>query len=223
MYNIKVNFFSEKIVLAYREPEHFDVLPEGWVEVTHTSGLPIYLHKDSRVCTFSRPYFIGPGSVRHHQVPVSAIPCLHQKRLIKEIEKNAAASANAVESLDAKALHEYASKIFRFKKIQVFQLLIIVSIISIKLIIFYFKFILALPSHVKLITVPSMETNMKPQHKGFFLNPHGKTSVGILHEYVQKVLKSTIDYVFSETRHVFSFSRLIFLFFLISIHSRKFF
>lgn len=64
---------------------------------------------------------------------------------------------------------------------------------------------------------------MKPQHKGFFLNPHGKTSVGILHEYVQKVLKSTIDYVFSETRHVFSFSRLIFLFFLISIYSRKFF
>lgn len=51
------------------------------------------------MCTFSRPYFIGPGSVRHHQVPVSAIPCLHQKRLIKEIEKNAAASANAVESV----------------------------------------------------------------------------------------------------------------------------
>lgn len=33
----------EKIVLAYRGTDYFDVLPEGWVEVTHSSGLPIYL------------------------------------------------------------------------------------------------------------------------------------------------------------------------------------
>ena len=42
----------------------FDVLPEGWVVVSHKSGMPIYLHKHLRVCSVSRPYFLGPGSVR---------------------------------------------------------------------------------------------------------------------------------------------------------------
>lgn len=43
---------------------HFEVLPEGWVQVTHNSGMPLYLHKVARVVTLSRPYFLGPGSVR---------------------------------------------------------------------------------------------------------------------------------------------------------------
>lgn len=43
---------------------HFDILPEGWIEVTHNSGMPLYLHKATRVCSMSRPYFLGPGSVR---------------------------------------------------------------------------------------------------------------------------------------------------------------
>ena len=43
---------------------HFEVLPEGWVQVTHNSGMPVYLHKVSRVCTMAKPYFLGTGSVR---------------------------------------------------------------------------------------------------------------------------------------------------------------
>lgn len=43
---------------------HFEILPEGWLQVTHNSGLPIYMHKASRVCSVSRPYFLGPGSLR---------------------------------------------------------------------------------------------------------------------------------------------------------------
>ncbi|ESO99587.1 hypothetical protein LOTGIDRAFT_141857, partial [Lottia gigantea] len=66
----------------------FDILPEGWVVVTHNSGMPVYLHKDTRVCTMSRPYFLGPGSVRRHDIPVSAIPCLQYRRaLLKEVEE----------------------------------------------------------------------------------------------------------------------------------------
>lgn len=53
-----------KIVLQTKGHNHFEVLPEGWVEVTHNSGMPLYLHKSSRVCSMSRPYFLGPGSVR---------------------------------------------------------------------------------------------------------------------------------------------------------------
>ena len=42
----------------------FDILPVGWLQVTHASGMPIFLHKPTRVCSLSRPYFLGPGSAR---------------------------------------------------------------------------------------------------------------------------------------------------------------
>lgn len=53
-----------KIVLDEKGRNHFEVLPEGWLQATHNSGMPIYLHKTTRVCTTSKPYFLGPGSVR---------------------------------------------------------------------------------------------------------------------------------------------------------------
>lgn len=52
------------IYVAEKGQNHFEVLPEGWVKVTHNSGIPLYLHQQARVCTVSRPYFLGPGSVR---------------------------------------------------------------------------------------------------------------------------------------------------------------
>ncbi len=51
--------FREKFVQKYRNTEYFEVLPDGWVELTHKSGLSIYMHKQLRVCCLSRPYFIG--------------------------------------------------------------------------------------------------------------------------------------------------------------------
>lgn len=53
-----------KTVLIDKARNHFEVMPEGWVQVSHNSGMPLYLHKSTRVCTMSRPYFLGPGSVR---------------------------------------------------------------------------------------------------------------------------------------------------------------
>jgi len=49
---------------AERGRDPFDILPEGWLIITHTSGMPIYLHKHLRVVTLSRPYFLGRGSAR---------------------------------------------------------------------------------------------------------------------------------------------------------------
>lgn len=62
----KAKVFEErdKTVLISKGQNHFDILPEGWIQVTHNSGMPLYLHKTSRVCTLARPYFLGPGSVR---------------------------------------------------------------------------------------------------------------------------------------------------------------
>jgi len=62
---------------------HFEVLPEGWVEVTHNSGMPIYLHKQTRVCSVSRPYFLGPGSARKHEIPLTSIPCLSYRKALE--------------------------------------------------------------------------------------------------------------------------------------------
>lgn len=50
--------------LTGRDQDYFEVLPEGWIEVTHFSGMPIYLHKQTRVCTASKPYYLGAGSAR---------------------------------------------------------------------------------------------------------------------------------------------------------------
>ncbi|XP_055374261.1 microprocessor complex subunit DGCR8 [Condylostylus longicornis] len=78
-----------KTVLDVKGHNHFEVLPEGWVEVTHNSGMPIYLHKQTRVCSVSKPYFLGPGSARKHEVPLTSIPCLsYRKALEKEAEIN---------------------------------------------------------------------------------------------------------------------------------------
>ncbi|XP_003424309.3 microprocessor complex subunit DGCR8 [Nasonia vitripennis] len=134
---------KEKLVLDEIGHNHFDVLPEGWVQVTHNSGMPLYLHKQSRVCTLSKPYFLGPGSVRKHEVPVSAIPCLQYKRALKEEEEEKqrdkermqAAQAcslpnakietiqenRATQSLDGENLRNYCQSLFRFKSIKVMR------------------------------------------------------------------------------------------------------
>lgn len=76
-----------KQVMKKRTQDYFEILPEGWIEVTHNSGMPLYLHLKSRVCTFSKPYYLGTDSVRKHKIPVSAIPCLQYRRdLEKEKE-----------------------------------------------------------------------------------------------------------------------------------------
>ncbi|XP_050089644.1 microprocessor complex subunit DGCR8 [Anopheles aquasalis] len=87
-----------KQVLDEKGRNHFEVLPEGWVQATHMSGMPLYLHKASRVCTASRPYFLGPGSVRKHEIPLSAIPCLNYRKALEkeeELKKELAAATAA--------------------------------------------------------------------------------------------------------------------------------
>ena len=71
-------------VKGYWQDKHKHSLPDGWCEVFHTSGFPLYFHKQTRVVTLSRPYFLGSTSVRHHLIPVAAIPCLYMKRLQEE-------------------------------------------------------------------------------------------------------------------------------------------
>lgn len=59
---------KDKVVLIEKGQNHFDILPEGWIQVTHNSGMPLYLHKVTRVCTLAKPYFLGSGSARVRQI-----------------------------------------------------------------------------------------------------------------------------------------------------------
>lgn len=49
--------------------------------------MPLYLNRATRVCTLSRPYYIGAeSSARKHDIPASAIPCLAYQRRKEAVE-----------------------------------------------------------------------------------------------------------------------------------------
>ncbi|TMS32823.1 hypothetical protein L596_000624 [Steinernema carpocapsae] len=137
---------TSKRVLAYSEYGLSNKLPEGWVEVSHESGVQVYLHRMTRVCTFSRPYLLGEGSVRHHKVPQTAIPCFFQRKVREQLErekeieevvksqKGAETSAHLIAKLQAPDvktiaqsqltpddLFDYAKSVFEFKTITVYR------------------------------------------------------------------------------------------------------
>uniref|UniRef100_A0A4W6EQH8 Microprocessor complex subunit DGCR8 n=1 Tax=Lates calcarifer TaxID=8187 RepID=A0A4W6EQH8_LATCA len=89
-----------KTVLKSRGRPPTEPLPDGWIMTFHNSGIPVYLHRETRVVTWSRPYFLGTGSIRKHDPPTSSIPCLHYKKMKEQEEKelNGEVTANAEES-----------------------------------------------------------------------------------------------------------------------------
>ena len=44
-------------IFQYQIPQtSLDPLPEDWIEALHSSGVPFYVHKSTKVITWSRPY-----------------------------------------------------------------------------------------------------------------------------------------------------------------------
>lgn len=83
----QTNFLFSKKDIYWRGCQD-TILPEGWVQVTHACGMPLYLNRATRVCTLARPYYIGgETSARKHDIPVSAIPCMAYQRRKEIIEK----------------------------------------------------------------------------------------------------------------------------------------
>lgn len=69
LWKVSVSKFLSYLIIAQltiieKGHNHFEVLPEGWVQITHTSGIPVYLQRKTRVVSVSRPYYLGPGSAR---------------------------------------------------------------------------------------------------------------------------------------------------------------
>lgn len=85
-----------KTVLKSRGRPPTEPLPDGWIMTFHNSGIPVYLHRETRVVTWSRPYFLGTGSIRKHDPPTSSIPCLHYKKMKahEEREQNGEVTPN---------------------------------------------------------------------------------------------------------------------------------
>nr|QEI10606.1 pasha [Myzus persicae] len=218
----------EKIVLEEVCKNHFDILPENWIEATHKSGMPIYLHKKSRVVTLSRPYFLGPGDPKSHLAPLSAISCLqYQKGLEnKEIIKNEpdfqvsklgdmiipnakveTAQENIIkESLTHEELREYCQSLFKFKVKEVKASSKIPKEQNIKTEISRCtlkntKERPSLPDSTKLISFPVQTEDHDKRcnrRREWIMNPNGKSYVSILHEYLQQALKTQPWYEFKE-------------------------
>ncbi|KAE9525112.1 hypothetical protein AGLY_014526 [Aphis glycines] len=218
----------EKIVLEEVCKNHFDILPENWIEAIHKSGMPIYLHKQTRVATLSRPYFLGPGDPKSHLAPLSAISCLqYQKGLEnKEIIKNEpdfqisklgdmiipnakveTVQENIIkESLTHAELRKYCQSIFKFKIKKEKSSCKMLEKDNIKTEISSntlksTKERPSLPDSTKLISFPVQTKDHDKQcnrRREWILNPNGKSYVSILHEYLQQALKTQPWYEFKE-------------------------
>ncbi|KAF0722193.1 microprocessor complex subunit DGCR8-like, partial [Aphis craccivora] len=218
----------EKIVLEEVCKNHFDILPENWIEATHKSGMPIYLHKKTRVVTLSRPYFLGPGDPKSHLAPLSAISCLQYRKGLenKEIIKNEpdfqvsklgdmiipnakveTAQENIIkESLTHAELREYCQSIFKFKIKREKSSCKILEKDNTKTEISSntlksTKERPSLPDSTKLISFPVQTEDHDKRcnrRREWIMNPNGKSYVSILHEYLQQALKTQPWYEFKE-------------------------
>lgn len=228
-----VHEVKEKVILKVRGHDHFDVLPEGWIQVTHNSGMPVYLHKQSRVCTLSKPYFLGPGSIRKHEVPISAIPCLHYKKEKEKEEQcpvtngvsdgsegvpekvaelagriptakvESVKESQKERSLDALAFRQYCEGVFDFQTIQLRKFKTWAGRRKHKKKLKQMQRPM-LPESTKLImcslppTTDTSQITSGHSKREFIMNPSGKSTVCILHEYVQHAMRTQPQYKFQE-------------------------
>ncbi|KAJ1368497.1 WW protein [Parelaphostrongylus tenuis] len=233
-----------KYVPERLEHDHFMNLPEGWTRITHNSGMPVYLHRKSRVISLSKPYFIGTQGVRDHPIPVTGIPCLHQRKINERDAALAAAETEGQQKSEAQTTLEseikqkliaptvkierqedylltgeeyrkYAEKLFKFKLIQVkkftnfkekkaayrekqFDQALKDSGVTLKM-----KDVLGkrekAPAGLALIHIESADPRF--HKRSFVMNPQGKSSITVLHEYSQRALKGRTIYHIEETRN----------------------
>jgi len=189
-------------------------LPEGWIKFIHTSGMPVYMNKNTKVCSFSKPYFLGVNSLKNHDIPVKNIPCLDYKlRLQKYNALNDDDSIVYPELLKHEQYREFCKKIFKFKNIKFMRFSSWDKRRE------YIRMIKAdrrrkdLPKlqtmtqsmsfplqQAKKNTIETQKCNSNPSNSEdeWTINLNGKSYVSILHEYIQRVLKTQPLYEFKE-------------------------
>ncbi|XKL65723.1 hypothetical protein PGB90_009143 [Kerria lacca] len=198
--NCEECFIAEKLDnLSTRSP-----LPVGWKEAYHESGVTLYVHEETNVCSLSRPYFLGTGSTKTHILPEVAIPCLDYRESLNVRNEETPTEEPSADAGNIKQekVSNYCKRLFKFKKIK------------------YLKFrswdvrrsyLRTLRnernrrkcpySSNKFITFPIIkkaEDGKVISNKKWIINPRGKSYVAILHEYLQQSLKTQPIYTFTE-------------------------
>lgn len=41
-----------------------ELLPEGWKTIIHYSGIRLFFNVETKVCSFTKPYFLGVNSLK---------------------------------------------------------------------------------------------------------------------------------------------------------------
>ena len=67
--NIEYEYYTKEIVRHRYGTwvDSKDPIPDGWTIINHHSGFPVYMHKESRIVTWSRPYYIGSSNAKSHK------------------------------------------------------------------------------------------------------------------------------------------------------------
>lgn len=67
--NLEYEYYTKSIVRHKNGTwvDSKDPIPDGWTVINHHSGFPLYLHKESRVATWARPYYIGTSNAKSHK------------------------------------------------------------------------------------------------------------------------------------------------------------
>lgn len=201
---------TTKSVIKKRGQDYFEVLPEGWIEVTHSSGMPLYLHKKSRVCTAAKPYYLGSGSVRRHELPISAIPCLQYRRELQKEQQGGDQKTDSVvletvqdhkreKQIGADEVREYCENLFEFVEIKIRKFKTWADRRKHNSMVRERRQRPSLPDDTKLITCSSSGHAMNK--KEFVMNPAGKSYVCILHEFVQHKEKVQPRYIYKDLKN----------------------
>uniref|UniRef100_A0A0N5A2S3 WW domain-containing protein n=1 Tax=Parastrongyloides trichosuri TaxID=131310 RepID=A0A0N5A2S3_PARTI len=192
-------------------------LPEGWKAIAHDSGHFVYLHLATRVATYSKPFELKEGSARHHQTPLSSIPCLEQRRHLEKVKKmkesGKLTDISVHETITPDELINYSKSIYKYevKYMDAIDRNLPKSERKRKIAEFFasnndddrvemipphlpLKPEGNFPSHGHLINIECPGTFGKKGRTVQF-NPVGKSSTNILHEYIQRSMKTKVLYV----------------------------
>ncbi|XP_025191385.1 microprocessor complex subunit DGCR8-like isoform X1 [Melanaphis sacchari] len=183
-------------------------LPDGWIKCKHDSGMPVYLNEEMKVCSFSKPYFLGVNSLKNHKIPVANIPCLDYKLKLEKMNAESNEELNKCPiTLTHEQYREYCSKIFKFKNIKFMRFSSWDKRRE------YIRMVKAdrrrkdlpkLKDKSHLMSFPVQEPDVKSDcntsnpDDQWTINLNGKSYVSILHEYIQRVLKTQPSYEFKE-------------------------
>ena len=169
-------------------------LPKGWVEVWHKSGMPVYMHTETRVVTLSRPYFLPYiRSIRTHFIPIDSVPCMKEWMLG---EKDGAAvleqkcglkNAREYQTLSHDKVQVYLKELWQFEEKEVES----------------YKRDDHLRKRAENPNMVEIEIprEFKETHKNrdvWRINMTNKTPVALIDEYARFFLKTRAEYTFRE-------------------------